>query len=307
MDNALSRPMAIFLFCVVIMTWGINWSVTKIIVSSVPPLWTTAIRTAIASVALLTVLLACKQFIVPSRHDLRVVFAVSLLHMVAFATLTATGLQFATVGRSIVLGYTTPLWLAPAAWLFLGERITRARAIGIALGLAGLALMFNPMIFDWSDRRALMGEGLILAAALCWAMSMVAIRAHKWIASPFQLVFWQVLLATSILTTTALLVEGVPQIAWGSEFAWAFLYGGICGTALGYWAMTMVNRAFPAVTTALGSLATPVVGVAVSTIVMGEAFDAVLLVAMIMIIGGIAVGTMPSRFFEGRRAVEKAR
>ena len=295
MDNTLSRPLALALFCVVITIWGINWSVTKVIVGSVSPLWTTAMRTAIASIALLVMLLASKQFIVPGRHDLRVVVAVSLFHMTAFSVLVATGLQFAPVGRSIVLGYTTPLWVAPAAWLLLGERITRAKAAGIMLGLAGLAVMFNPLAFDWGNGRALMGEGLILAASLCWAASIVTIRAHRWVASPFQLVFWQILLASVVLTTAALTIDGVPRIAWTPGLAGALLYGGLCGTALAYWAMTMVNRALPAITTSLGMLATPVVGIAVSAIVMGEAVDGTLIAAMMTILSGIAVGTVPWR------------
>lgn len=292
MNGTFSPRYALCLFCLVITAWGINWSVTKVVVGSVPPLWTTAIRTAIASSALLVLLLARKQLIVPSRHDLRVVFAVSLLHMTAFSTLVATGLQFAPVGRSIVLGYTTPLWVAPAAWLLLGERMRLSQILGILLGLAGLALMFNPATMKWDNSEALIGEGLILAASLCWAISIIVIRAHKWIASPFQLVFWQILLASLILTMAALTVDGLPQITWTPELAAAFLYSGLCGMAFGYWAMTMVNRALPAITTSLGTLATPVVGITVSAMVMGEVVDAALIAAMMMIMMGIAIGTI---------------
>jgi drug/metabolite transporter (DMT)-like permease len=56
--------------------------------------------------------------------------------------------------------------------------------------------------------------------------------------------------------------------------------------------MTMVNRALPAITTSLGTLATPVVGIAISTLVMGEAIDHALIAAMMMIVAGIAIGTM---------------
>ncbi len=37
--------------------------------------------------------------------------------------------------------------------------MTRARVAGIALGLAGLLVMFNPLAFDWGDGRALLGNG----------------------------------------------------------------------------------------------------------------------------------------------------
>lgn len=291
----LSRRTAILLFAVVVSTWGVNWVVTKMIVQSVTPLWATALRSAIASAALLGLLLARGQFIVPRRGDVPVVLAIGLLHMVAFAALVAFGLKFVPVGRSIVLGYTTPLWVAPGAWLLLGEAMTRMRVAGIGLGLAGLVVMFNPLAFDWGDDRALLGNGLILLAALCWAISILYVRAHTWISTPFQLVFWEALLAAAVLATLALCIDGAPRIIWTPDLASAFLYAGVIGTALGYWAMAMVSRSVPAVTASLGVLATPVIGVAVSAIAFGETIDLPLVIAMVMILGGIAIGTMPAR------------
>jgi drug/metabolite transporter (DMT)-like permease len=293
MNPILSRRAALLLFAVVVAVWGSNWAVTKIVVQSVSPLWASAIRSAIATVALLALLLARGQLTLPRRGDVPVILTVAILHMGAFALLVAFGLQLVPVGRSIVLGYTTPLWVAPAAWLFLREPVTRTRWAGVGLGLAGLATMFNPLAFDWSDRNALIGNGMILLAALCWAANILYVRAHQWISTPFQLVFWQALLATAILSALALAFDGVPPIIWTPELASAFLYGAIFGTALAHWAMVMVNRSLPAVTTSLGLLATPVVGVAVSVIFLGEPIGTSLICAMALILGGIAIGTIP--------------
>jgi drug/metabolite transporter (DMT)-like permease len=295
MNQILSRRAALLLFAVVVTMWGSNWAVTKTLVQSVAPLWATAIRSAIATVTVLVLLLARGQLILPRRGDVPVVLAVALLHMGAFSALVAFGLQFVPVGRSIVLGYTTPLWVAPAAWLYLGEPLTRSRLVGIGLGLVGLGLMFNPLAFDWGDRRGLIGNGLILLAAMCWAANILHVRAHKWISTPFQLVFWQALLATCVLSALAMWIDGVPQLIWSPALAGAFLYAGICGTALAHWAMVTVNRSLPAATTSLGLLATPVVGVAASAIWLGEAVGMSLIIAMAMIVGGIAIGTIPQR------------
>jgi drug/metabolite transporter (DMT)-like permease len=294
MDHTTTRRAALLLFAIVILGWGLNWTISKIILQSVTPLWTVAIRSAIASLALLVALLATRQLIAPRRGDLPVVLAVGLLHMGAFAVLVAYGLSLVPAGRSIVLGYTTPLWVVPGAWLFLNERMTVARLAGVALGLAGLGIMFNPLTFNWDDDQALLGNALILLAALCWALNILYVRAHTWISTPFQLVFWQALLATAVLSALALWFDGVPRIVWTPGLAVAFLYGGILGTALPYWAMTTVNRSVPAITTSLGILATPVVGVASSAIILGEAVNAQLIVAMVMILGGIAIGTLPN-------------
>ncbi|MDB5632594.1 MAG: protein of unknown function transrane [Tardiphaga sp.] len=294
-EHILSRRTSLLLFAVVVVMWGLNWVVTKTLVQSVSPLWATAIRSAIATVTLFVVLLARGQFIVPRRGDIPVVLTIAILHMAAFSVLVAFGLQFVAVGRSIVLGYTTPRWVAPAAWLLLREPVTGPRLAGIALGLAGLAIMFNPLAFDWTDGNALIGNGLLLLAALCWAANIVYVRGHRWISTPFQLVFWQALLATGILSALALAIDGVPHVAWTPTLASAFLYAGIGGTALAHWAMVTINRSLPAVVTSLGLLATPVVGVAASAIFLGEPISPSLILAMAMILGGIAIGTIPHR------------
>lgn len=282
---------ALLLFAFVIVAWGLNWTVTKLIVTQVTPLWTTAIRTGIGALALLAMLAASKQFRIPKRGDVPVVLAISLFHMVAFAALMTTGLKYVPVGRSIVLGYTTPLWVAPAAWLLLKEDLAARQVIGIVIGLTGLAIMFNPSAFDWTNCDAVLGNGLLLLSALAWSVSILYTRAHRWIATPFQLVFWQALLATILLTILALIIEGELHIVWSDTLIMWFAYSGLVGTALGFWAMTVVGRSVPATTTSLGILATPIVGIASSVAFLGEQVDQALLVATTMIIVGIGIGS----------------
>lgn len=291
-NPALSRRAALVLFATVIFAWGFNWTVTKLILQNATPLWTIAIRSAVAAVALLPLLLWRGELVKPKRGDIAVIISIGVLHMTAFAALVGLGIALIPAGRSIVLGYTTPLWVAPGAALFLREPLTRARIGGVALGIAGLALIFNPLAFDWSDRRALLGNGLILLAAFCWAASILHVRAHKWVSTPFQLVFWEVLLATILLALIAWAFEGAPQVRWTMQVVLLFLYGGVVGVALAYWAMAMVNRSLPAVTTSLGILATPVVGVLSALVALGEPLTLPLMGAMLLIGAGIALGTL---------------
>ena len=293
MTHGLPTRGAAALLAIVVLAWGTNWPVTKLIVHDVSPLWSTALRCMIAAAALAPLLWAQGEFIIPRRGDLPIVLCTSLLHMVAFSGLAAAGLQFVPAGRAIVLGYTTPVWVAIGARIVLSERITKWRAIGIGVGLAGLAVIFNPGALDWGDRHALLGDGLILVAAMCWAANIVYVKAHRWISTPFQLVFWQVLLAAGVLSTIALLTEGAPHIAWTARLATLLVFTGVICTALAHWAMTMVNRSLPAVTTSLGLLATPVVGIFSAAAALNEPFDATLFVAMALIIGGIALGAVP--------------
>jgi drug/metabolite transporter (DMT)-like permease len=84
--------------------------------------------------------------------------------------------------------------------------------------------------------------------------------------------------------------EAVPRIEWNARLAVLLLYGGAVGIAVPYWAMQTVNRSLPAITTALGLLAVPIVGVISSSIALGEPLTVALLAATALIIGGVAIG-----------------
>jgi drug/metabolite transporter (DMT)-like permease len=295
MTDRLSPRHAAALLAIVVLAWGTNWPVTKLIIRDIPPLWSTAIRCWIAAAALGPLLWTQGSFIIPKRGDIPVVLCTSLPHMVGFSALVAAGLQFVPAGRAIVLGYTTPIWVAVGARIFLSETITKKRAAGIVTGFAGLAVIFYPGSLGWGDRDALLGSSLIILAAFCWSANIVYVRAHKWISSPFQLVFWQVLLAALVLSTMALMTEGAPSIGWSIRLSALLLYSGVVCTALAHWAMSAVNRSLPAITTSLGVLATPVLGIASAGTILHEAIEPSLLLAMTLIVGGIALGTVTDR------------
>lgn len=278
----------------VVVAWGLTWPINKLLLAIVPPLWAVALRTAIGGVALFGLALATRRLAPPPRADLPVLLSITLLHMIGFGVLSSVGLELVPAGRSAVLAYTTPLWVAPGASLFLGERLTPRRLVGVIVGLTGLVVLFNPLAFDWTRRAAVLGNAAILAAALLWAASILHIRGHRWRSTPFDLLPWETLLATAILVPLAWLGAGPPAFPWSAPVAAMLLYAGLPGTALAYWAIAMAGRSLPAVTTSLGLLATPVISIVVATLWLGERPSASLLVAVALILGGVALGARRS-------------
>ena len=250
--------------------WALTWPVNKVVLASVPPLWAVTLRSVIATVALFALAVALGKLVAPPRGDLPILFSITFLHMIGFTVLTSFGLTVVPAGRSVVLAYTTPLWVTPGARLFLGEHLTARRAIGVGIGHLGLATLFNPIALDWTRREVVLGNAAILAAALLWAASIVHVRGHRWRSTAFALLPWETLLATMILIAISLAFEGVPDVAWTPELIALFLYGGIPGTALPYWAIAMATQRLPAITISLGLLATPVFSVVVSTLWLRE-------------------------------------
>lgn len=288
----LPRRQALSLLIVVVLAWGLTWVVSKLLLHYMTPIWAVAARSVVGAAALLALGLALRRVAWPVKADIPVILSVGLLHMGAFAALVSLGLQYVPAGRSVVLAYTTPLWVIPAARVFLGEPIGRGRQLGLALGVLGLAVIFNPLAFDWGNHEAVFGNGLVLLAALCWAANIVYVRAHRWVTPPFELAFWQALLASGVLAAVAWAAEGAPRVLWHADLAWLLGYGGVFGIAVAYWAAVNVNRSLPAGVTAIGLLGVPVVGLLCSAALLHEPLSAPLLLGMALIVAGIAAGVL---------------
>lgn len=161
--------------------------------------------------------------------------------------------------------------------------------------MCGLGIIFNPTSFEWQDKNVVTGCGLTILAAICWSASIVHVRSREWYASPLQLMIWQTLLAALVMTTIAAFSEGWPEIDWSSRLFLLLAYGGIVASALAYWAMLIVNQSLPAVTTSLGILATPLVGMALASLSLGEAISGTLLVSAVLIAVGIATAILADK------------
>ncbi|AOX47791.1 hypothetical protein AB870_18035 [Pandoraea faecigallinarum] len=290
--GARGRSHAGLLFAIVIVTWGVNWPVSKALLAHVSPWWSAALRSAIGMTTLFVICALTRRLVVPKRGDLPVILSVGLLHMTVFSLLVALSLQYVSAGRSAVLAYTTPLWVMPAARLWLGEALTLRRLLGLACGLLGLAVMFNPLAFDWHDHDALAGNALVLLSAFVWAVAIVHMRAHRWVNGPFELSPWQLLLASAMLCTIAFAVDGVPHVRGWVVFSGLLAYGGVLGGGIAYWLAGVVTRRLPAGVTSLGLLGVPVVGTLASALMLRESLGADVWGALVLIVGGIALGTV---------------
>jgi drug/metabolite transporter (DMT)-like permease len=280
----------ILLLIVVVLAWGTVWPVNKALLAYMPPIWGLALRTCISCLALFAISLGVTGLVAPKRGDAPVLVSMVVLHMVGFTILCQLALQVVTAGRSTVLAYTSVLWAPIFAVIFIGERLSLRRALGLGLGLLGLMVIFNPLTFDWGDRSAVAGNAALLVAAVLWGASIVHNRSHTWQVSPFQLAPWQALLAAVILVPVAFALEGPPTLIWNAQSVVLLLFAGIPGTALAYWAAAVSSSELPASTTSLGLLATPAVSILVSIGLLGEQPTLPLIIALGLLLVGVVIG-----------------
>jgi drug/metabolite transporter (DMT)-like permease len=292
-SDASRRRRSMLLLALLVVIWGLNWVVAKKSLEFVTPVWVTAIRLVPMCIIFFIVCLATKKLRIPVRADLPIIFSIGWLHMVGFSVLVSVGIQYLPAGKSIVLAYTTPLWVLPAAWLFLNEPFTPRRILGLVIGMSGLILILQPSAMDWTDHNVLIGHGFVLLAALLWAISIVYGRAHKWVTPLFSLLPWQMLLGGLTQVVLAFSLEGLPQVKWSLEMVLLVGFNGLLGNGIAYWLMNIVSRDLPAATVSMGLLGVPLIGLLSASLFLGEVLGPALLIATVLIIAGIILGTLP--------------
>jgi drug/metabolite transporter (DMT)-like permease len=281
-------PAALAQLAIVVVVFGAAGPVIKIGLAEATPAWLAFWR-AFLSCTVTTLLVGVRGRLVwPRRRDRAAVLAVGLFQIGAFFALLHVALTIVPVGRSVLLCYTTSLWLVPISVLVLKEPLTPARVLAVVLGLAGVITLANPTTVDWSDARQLSAHGLLLLAALSWAIAIAVLRASAAATKLSDLLPWQFGLAALMLLPVAAVLEptGGVTLGWSSGFALLFL--GVLGGPLATWAAASISRTLPVVVSSLGFLGVPVVSVALSVAFLGEAFTLSLALGGGLILAGLA-------------------
>jgi len=264
----------------------------KMGVQYVTPLWFAATRMFLGALCLLAFLAVQGKVTRFGRRELPIVILVSIFQIALPTAMIHTGLTFLEAGRSAILVFTIPLWVAPMAVIFLGERLTKTNMIGLFLGLAGIGVLFNPFIFDFTNHNSLIGNGLMVLSSFSFALAMILVRRHTWTRSIIELIPWQMFLGTGFLVIAATVIEGPPDFVWPAKFIAIMAYNGPIASGFAFWAYISVSKSLPAMSTSLGSLGIPVLGVISSTLLLGEPFSITMILGLGMISAGVLAVTV---------------
>jgi drug/metabolite transporter (DMT)-like permease len=286
---ATSRRTAYLLLVLLTLVWGIHWPVVKAGLSELPPFTYGAFRvgSALLVVALLLALRGRLRF--PDRADIGVILLVGLGQIGGSIVLINLALEVVPAGRSSVLAYTSPFWAALVLASVLGVRVGRRVIAGIALGLIGVTILLNPTVLDWEDPGEIAGSLALLGSAALTAVSVVAVRYHRWHSTPLEVQSWQLLVALIPIALLAVALES-PRLSAANAGAGVYiLYSGPLATAFAFWASQAVARVLSPTLTTMGMLATPIVGLVASSILLGERISAADAVGFGVTMAGIAI------------------
>jgi len=198
-------------------------------------------------------------------------------------------LDLTTVSRASVIFYSMPVWMALTAHFVLpGERLTLARLIGLGLAFAGVAWA----ILDrsgLSGEASLVGDLAALVAAFAWmGVSLAARLTAISRQTPEMQIFWQVAVSAPVLLLLAplfgpLVRDFTPQTAALMAFQIVVVASGVFLSW--FW---LLSR-YKASQVAGFAFLSPIFGVGVGWLWLGEAVTVSLLVKLALVAAGIVL------------------
>lgn len=165
----LSSKIAILTAC---FFWAASFIATKKALEIVPPLTVVTLRLVISSLCfLIWLLVRGKKITFHGPRWLGRLFVLSLFGTGLHYGIQTVGLQFTTASNASLYAVTSPISIAVIAALFLGERITLKKALGIGLALAGvLVVMGIETLKAFRLKGNLLGDLLVLTSIIMWGI-----------------------------------------------------------------------------------------------------------------------------------------
>lgn len=272
--------------------WGMNWTMIKLAVTDIP-VWTfRSLCVAAGAGGLLAIARANGLSLRVPRNEWRVMVVVALCNVTLWNVLATSGVLLLPSGRSAILAYTMPLWTVLLSALVLGERLTRRRLAGIALGMAGLGLLLTDEFT--AIESAPQGALLIIGAALSWALGITLMKKYPTSLATTAFTGWNMLVGGLPLVAGALLLEADAWRPVGVPAAIGLVYNMLVAFVLCYWAFYKLVALAPAGLSALGTLMIPVVAVFSGMLVLGERPGWHDYAALLLIVAALATVLVPA-------------
>jgi drug/metabolite transporter (DMT)-like permease len=281
-------PRSVYLYlAIIVVSWAGNWPLMKLALADAPPLSFVLLR-MVGTLALLgPVMLALRAPLLPAPGERLALFWVGQLQVAGFLICAIIGLAIVPAGRAIVLAYTMPLWAIPLELWLEPQRLGRRHLLGAAIGFAGLMLFMNPALVDWGNPRILVGNAMLLAAAMCWALGSILYRRRAWNSGFWTQTFWQLAVSTAVIAAIALPQALGQPIRWTPALVAILAYNWVVTTALGYFLWNKVLAVMPAGVAGQVTALTPIGGFLLATAMFGGAVTGEIVASIALIVAGI--------------------
>jgi len=271
--------------------WGASFYFFRILAPVLGPVATAASRVIIGGLALvawLRIIGFDAELARHGRHYAVIGVVNSAIPFVLFAWAALT----LPASYSAILNATAPLFSAVLGAIWLGERFTGRKLAGLAVGIAGVALVTRagPVVVD---ARVLLATGACLMATFCYAATGVYIKRRAAAAPARGIAAWSQLAAGAVLLP--LLPAGQPIGAVSAPIVVAVLGLALLCSSVAYLLYFRLMSDLGPTRTMTVTFLIPVFGMLWGVLFLGESVTGPMLAGAALIVAGTALIMRRSR------------
>jgi len=269
------------------LVWGLAWPVGRLLALDLPPV-TVAVLRYLMVVPVFFLLLRLKEGrIAIPKNWIPVFLILGILSVTLYQAFFLFGVRYTAASDASLLIGTAPVVIALMASLFIGERLTGKKAVGIGFAFAGIALIALLSENTHVENRFL-GDALVMGSVLVHSAYTVLLRRFfvNERGSSLVAITWVSLFGLLALLPFFLL-ESPWQYSWAPA-AWAeILYLALFSTVIGYLFFAEGVRRLGAASSGIFINLVPVFGVLFSIILLGEAVNGWYILSFLLIVMGV--------------------
>lgn len=275
---------------VVCIIWGTTYLALRIAVLHFPPFLFTAMRQTTAGLLLLALVSILSKAAMPSRdHLLRQAIGGFFMISMGNGLVAWAEMHIPSGVAAIICSLMPVLVIVINVTIHRDEKPTAPIIGGVALGLAGIVMMFSEHVNGFSKTEYIIGILFTFAAVVAWAGGSIWIKKHHTESNPFVNAGLQMFFGGFLLFPFSLAFDDLSRISFNTEVSWALAYLIIFGSLVAYASYAYALRKLPMTIVSLYAYINPIVAVVLGWLVLGETLNIKIWFAMILTITGIYI------------------
>ncbi|WP_420560162.1 DMT family transporter [Tepidicaulis sp.] len=272
---------------VVMVLWAACFPLITIGLDLAPHLAFAALRAALAGVCLIALGALCHRPVPVGARPwfLIVVVGLGATSMGFFGMFHAA--EFVSPGLATVIANVQPIVAAVLAYVFLEERLKATGRTGLAVGLAGIAVVAWPGLAGDDARGYSQGIAYVLLAATGVSIGNVAIKRLTGQADPIMAMGFQLLIGAAPLALLSMLTEDISVLTWSKEFVLVLVSLAVLGSSLAFWLWFVALERVELSRANAFTFLVPIFGLIIGAAFFGERLEAVQIFGVVLVLSGI--------------------
>jgi drug/metabolite transporter (DMT)-like permease len=159
--------------------------------------------------------------------------------------------------------------------------------LGLAMGLAGIIMIFGEHLSEFSNSNYTKGIALTFAANLCWAIGSIYIKKKNQNSNPFLNAGLQMLFGGLFLIPFSLVLDDYSKIQWNKEVIGSLIYMIMIGSVAAYACYSYAIKKLPMTLVSLYAYINPIVAVILGWLILNEKLNFQIALAIAVTVAGI--------------------